>query len=309
MAESDVAPNPPLTPGPRILGIDPSVAERRVRLERSWERAVEAHANGSVVSGVVGAPIAGGFAADVDGVAAFLPASQVVAPDGGSADRLAKTRVSVVVVDVDAKRRRLVVSQRRALDIERRRKRDALFASLAIGQRHDATVVRLAPFGAFVDIGGPQGLVPIGELALERVERVEDVAAVGDRFAVDVIRIDEGGRKIAFSRKSALPDPWRDHADLLRVGAEVAGTVVTREPRLGVELAPGVVGTFREGDVDPAEYAIGERVDVVVRFVDRRQRRIGLTTTHAIAGTASSADAGAFATLGEELRARFGERA
>jgi len=119
-----------------------------------------------------------------------------------------------------------------------------------------------------------------------------------------VLRIDEGGRKIALSRKNALPDPWRDHADVVRPGAVVEGTVVSKEigkdAGLRVEIAPGIIGAIRDSDANPDEYAIGEKVEVTVRFADRRTRKIRLGTTYAapqIAATSSG-----FAPLGAELR-------
>jgi small subunit ribosomal protein S1 len=179
--------------------------------------------------------------------------------------------------------RRIVVSQRRALDDLRRAKRNEFLRSLRIGQLHEGSVVRLAPFGAFVDIGGIEGLVPMSELAFERVDKVEDVLKVGERVAVSVLRIEEGGKKIGLSRKNALPDPLRDHAALLRPGTVVEGKVVAKDPRLQVEIAPGLVGSVRESDADPAEYEIGEAIEVAVRYVDRRNRRVVLTTMHGAA--------------------------
>ena len=97
-----------------------------------------------------------------------------------------------------------------------------------------------------------------------------------------MIRIEEGGKKIALSRKNALPDPWRDHAGVLKQGSTVQGKVVAKDPRLQVELAPGVVGSVRENDANPADYEIGEAMEVIVRRVDRATRRITLSTVNAM---------------------------
>jgi small subunit ribosomal protein S1 len=139
------------------------------------------------------------------------------------------------------------------------------------------------------------------ELAFERVEKASDVVKVGDRLPVEVLRLEEGGKKITLSRKSALPDPWRDHADVLQRGSMVEGKVVAKEPRLQVELAPGVVGSVRESDANPADYEIGETIEVAVRNVDRRTRRITLGTAH---GAATSSSSTGFAPLGVELARR-----
>jgi predicted RNA-binding protein with RPS1 domain len=285
-------PKPPLTPE--------QLAQQEAARERAaavWIRISGAKESGESISGRVRSEVKGGLILDVEGFRAFLPASQTRIAKGEPLATLVNTVVSVKVLDVDDKRKRLVVSHRRAMESDRRAARASLLQSLSIGETREAKVVRLADFGAFVDLGGVDALVPIGELAFERVEKVSDVVNVGDTFTVKVLRIDEGGRKIAASRKGALADPWRDHGDLLKTGNVVEGKVVGKEPRLQVEIAPGVVGSISDRDADPAEYEIGEAVEVTVRGVDYRQRRLRLSTLH-VAQTFTSSG---FAPLGKEL--------
>jgi len=206
------------------------------------------------------------------------------------------------ILDIDAGRRRAVVSARRAREDDRRRKRADLLRDLQPGQRREVTVLRLTDFGAFVDLGGVDGLIPMSELALERVERASDVLTVGDKLEVEVLRVDENGKKISLSRKNALPDPWRDHAALLRIGNVLEGTVIAKEPRLSIELAPGVVGVMRDSDADPTDYALGEKVEVAIRTVDRRTRRLTLASPYACA--AALPQTSGFAPLGQELESR-----
>jgi ribosomal protein S1 len=277
--------------------------ERRQRVQQAWERVVNARENGEVLTGTVTASVKGGLLVDVGGIRGFLPASQVRAQAGTAIDTLVKTKLQLKVIDIDQNRRRIVVSNRRALEDERRAKRGELLRSLEVGQVREAVVVRLADFGAFVDLGGIDGLIPMGELAFERVEKASDVVTIGEQLSVQVLRIDEGGKKIALSRKNVLPDPWRDHADLLRSGSTVEGKVVAKEPRLQVEIAPGVIGSVRESDANPADYEIGETIEVTVRSVDRRTRRINLTTLLGAALIPQQSSSG-FAPLGVELRQR-----
>jgi small subunit ribosomal protein S1 len=303
VAEALVAEPPPVaTPGPRTVGFDRSVEERKQRAEQHWLHVSGAQQSGEALEGTVTATVKGGLLVDVGGIRGFLPASQTRLEAGAALESLVKTKVPLVVIDVDGKRRRIVVSQRRALDDQRRSKRAALLRSLQVGQLHEGVVVRLAPFGAFVDIGGVEGLIPMSELAFERVERAEDVLKVGDRLPVAILRLDESGKKIGLSRKNALPDPLRDNAALLKPGNVIEGKVVGKDGRLEVEIAPGVTGSVRESDADPAQYEIGETVEVSVRYVDRRNRRIVLTTLHGAAAVAPQSTG--FASLGEELRRR-----
>jgi ribosomal protein S1 len=300
-----------VTTAPRSLGIDPAVVERKRRAQESWEHAVAAHASGEVVEGTVTASVKGGLLVDIAGVRGFLPASQASPGAGVGIETLVKQKLPLKIIDVDVARKRVVVSHRRAAESQKRNGRTTFLKALAVGQRYTVTVVRLADFGAFVDIGsGVDGLVPMSELAFERVEKVGDLLAIGDTFEATVIRIDEGGRKIALSRKNALPDPWRDHADIVRIGATVEGKVVGKEPRLQVEIAPGVVGAVRESDADPAEYEIGEAIEVSIRNLDRRTRKITLTTMHgaAAAAAANSSRSSGFAPIGEELMNRAKKR-
>jgi small subunit ribosomal protein S1 len=284
---------PPPKPAPKK-----DTEELRRRAQAAWENVTNAKESGASVSGFVTAAVKGGLLVDVGSIRGFLPASQVRVAKDATIESLVRTKVPLKVLDTDQARRRVVVSHRRALDDERRRRREEILGSLAIGQVRDVVVVRLADFGAFVDLGGVDGLIPMSELALERIEKAADAVAIGDRFAATVLRIDDGGRKIALSRKSTLPDPWRDHAALLRGGATIEGTVVAKEPRLTVEIAEGITGSVRANDADPADYEIGEKIEVVVRSVDRRTRRITLALPYA--GTVQATSSG-FAPLGEEL--------
>ncbi len=293
-------PRPPARPFVKLS--DEEVEAQRERAAASWDAVVAARDDRTIVSGSVISAVKGGLLVDIGGIRGFLPASQVRAPEGGTLESLVKTVLPLKVLELDAGRRRAVVSSRRALEDERRAKRAELLGSLSAGQRREGTVVRLTDFGAFVDLGGIDGLIPMSELALERVEKTADVLGVGERVEVEVLRVDEGGKKISLSRKNALPDPWRDHADLLRLGNVVEGKVVAKEPRLSIELAPGVVGTMRDSDADPADYELGESVEVSIRTVDRRSRRLTLGTPYAAAVTRPQQSG--FAPLGEELRRR-----
>jgi small subunit ribosomal protein S1 len=275
-------------------------SEGRERAQAAWQRLVDAKASGETTHGKVKSPVKGGLLVEIEGYRGFLPASQVGVPKGTPIESLVNAEVPLKVIDVDQQRKRVVVSHRRAQQEERRASRAALIRSLKVGEEREATVARLADFGAFVDLGGVDALIPASELAFERVNKPSDVVSIGERLKVRVLRIEDGGKKIAVSRKGALPDPWRDHADLLRQGKVVEGKVVSKEPRLEVEIAEGIVGTIGERDANPEDYEIGEAVEVTVRSVDYRNRRLRLSLPH----SAASFSSGSFAPLGVELNER-----
>jgi ribosomal protein S1 len=306
VAEAPVAEAPvaevPAKPAP-----DPAVLARqqeaRARAQAAWASLVDAKTSGVTVHGSIKSAVKGGLLVDVTGFRGFLPASQVGVPKGTPIETLVGTQAPFKVLDVDEGRKRVVVSHRRATQEERRNARNDLLRSLKVGDERPATVVRLTDFGAFVDLGsGIDALIPLRELALEHVEKAGDVVSTGEQLNVRIIRIDDKGKKIAASRRALLPDPWREHSAVLTQGNTVTGTVVAKEPRLQVEVAPGVVGSISDREADPAEYEIGESVEVTIRSVDMRNRRIRLSTMHAAAVTSSHSSG--FAPLGIELGSR-----
>jgi small subunit ribosomal protein S1 len=290
-------PPPPITAAPQV----DENAERRKRAQAAWERLVGARESGQTVEAQVRTLVKGGLLVDIDGYRGFLPASQTGLPKGSPLDTLVGTTIALKVIDVDEGRKRVVVSQRRAMQDERRAARTELLASLRVGQEREVRVVRLVDFGAFVDLGsGIDALIPVSELAFERVEKPGDVVKIGETLKVRVIRVENGGKKIAVSRKGALSDPWRDSSAILQRGKTVEGKVVRKDRGLEVEVAPGVVGLVSDRDANPDEYEIGETLEVTIRSVDVRTRRLRLNTPHAAAVSFSNQHG--FAPLGAELK-------
>lgn len=274
--------------------------ERRKAAQANWQRLVDAKNSGDTVEGLVKTPVKGGLLVDISGYRGFLPASQTGVAKGTPLDTLVKTTVPLKVLDVDEARKRVVVSHRRAMQEQRRGARQELIRSLKVGEERESTVVRLTDFGAFVDLGsGVDALVPVSELAFERVEKPSDVVHVGEKMTVRILRVEQNGKKIAASRKGALSDPWREHAEMLKQGKTIEGKVIAKDRRLDVELAPGVTGSISDREVNPEDYEIGETIEVTVRSIDFRNRRLRLGSPHtaAAAGRASAS----FAPLGAEL--------
>ncbi|MFN2448730.1 MAG: S1 RNA-binding domain-containing protein [Candidatus Baltobacteraceae bacterium] len=310
-APAAAAPAPPAAPRKpqpspeEIAARQAANEERRKKAQATWERLVNAKSSGEMVQAVVKTAVKGGLLVDVEGYRGFLPASQTGVAKGTPLDSIVGTSVALKVIDVDDTRKRLVVSHRLAQQEERRAARSDLLQSLKVGEERDATVVRLADFGAFVDLGsGIDALIPASELAFERVEKPGDVVKIGERLKVRVLRIDQGGKKIAVSRKGALADPWRDHSAVLQRGKTVEGRVVGKERGLEVEIAPGIIGSVSDREANPEEYEIGETVEVTIRSADYRTRRVRLSTMHS-AQTFSSTS---FAPLGAELKIPIDEQ-
>jgi small subunit ribosomal protein S1 len=274
--------------------------ERRKAAQANWQRLVDAKTSGETVEGLVKTPVKGGLLVDISGYRGFLPASQTGVAKGTPLETLVKTSVPLKVLDVDEARKRVVVSHRRALQEQRRGERQELIRALKVGEERESTVVRLTDFGAFVDLGsGVDALVPVSELAFERVEKPSDVVHVGEKMKVRILRVEQNGKKIAASRKGALSDPWREHAEVLKQGKTIEGKVIAKDRRLDVEIAPGVTGSISDREVNPEDYEIGETIEVTVRSIDFRNRRLRLGNPHAAAASRQSSTA--FAPLGAEL--------
>jgi len=188
----------------------------------------------------------GGITVDIDGARGFCPLSQIdVAKVEDPAPLVGKV-LEFLVTEVDAARNNAVLSRRRFLLREQQHKAKERLASLAPGQDVEGTVTRLEPFGAFIDLGGLEGLAHVTELAHARVGHPRDVVAVGDRVQARILKVEpapKGRTRVSLSLKAATPDPWATAAERFTPGSRVSGVVV-RLTDFGafVNLAPGIDG-------------------------------------------------------------------
>lgn len=254
----------------------------------SLEPLRQARAAGLPVRGKVTATNSGGLAVDVDGVRSFCPLSQVdlqrvedVAPFVGRV-------LEFLVTEVDESRHRVILSRRGVLAREQAEQAKAKLAQLAVGQELEGRVTRLEPFGAFVDLGGIEGLVHVSELSHSRIAHARDVVAVGDTVKVRVLKVegaDERRPRVSLSLRATTPDPWADAAGKFSAGMRVSGVVV-RLADFGafVNLAPGVDGLVHVSQVSDQRIAHvrdvlspGQSVDVVVLAVEPERKRISLS--------------------------------
>jgi len=197
------------------------------------------------------------------------------------------------VIEVDRRRRRLVMSQMLAEREYRDGRREELFSSLKVGDIIEGEVRNLRPFGAFVDIGGADGLLHVSEIGWSPIGHPREALTVGEKIQVQVIRLDPKEQRIALSRKRALPNPWDNIEQHYRSGDIVSATI-TRVVDFGAfaQLEPGVEGLIHISelaDIAVAEplktIAAGDEVKVKVLRVDSRRQRIGLSRRQAEGGT------------------------
>ncbi len=258
---------------------------RRARAETTWIEAAHKQESGEVMEADVREQNKGGLIVNVLGLRGFLPSSQVGRAYAGNLDQLVNQRIPVKVLEVNRKRNRLIVSQKAAEDEDRARRREDLFSRLGVGDEVSGTVSGITSYGAFVDIGGADGLIHISELSWDRVSRVNDVIQLGDEVRVKVIKLDPDSNRISLSLRQLQQDPWERLLQSAPVGTIVEGTV-TKTKKYGafLQILPGIEGLLHISELswDHVEKTedvlkVGETVQVKVIGVDSARRRVSLS--------------------------------
>ena len=255
--------------------------------QQDWLRAQEFLESGDVCQARVTEVNRGGVIVPFGRIRGFVPNSHLTSvPRGLRGDRLRRAKsdlvgqvLSLAVLEVDQRRRRLVLSER----VAGRRQRQQLLETLTEGEVRTGVVRNLVEFGAFVDLGGVDGLIHISELDWRHVEHPSEVLSVGDEVEVYVLSVDRERERIGLSRKRLLPDPWPLVAKRLHVGQKVEGTV-TNVARFGVfvDVGDGVEGLVHVseipgGDASCAGLEPGSPVTVRVLKIDQWRQRIALS--------------------------------
>jgi small subunit ribosomal protein S1 len=263
------------------------------RAYEDWIKAQELMESGEIISVTVTGHNKGGVVGSFGSIQGFIPASQITSlrprghgeQDGSDLAELVGKELPVKVIEVNRRRRRLILSERAAQREWRTAQRERLLSELREGDVRTGTVSNLCDFGAFVDLGGIDGLVHISELSWEHVNHPRDVLHVGQEVEVEVLRVDQERQRIGLSLKRTQPDPWKSITSRFSAGQLTEG-VVTHLAKFGafVELEPGVEGLVHiselaDGNVeDPGQVVNeGERLTVLILDVDAEQRRISLS--------------------------------
>ncbi|MFZ7126121.1 MAG: 30S ribosomal protein S1 [Desulfobacterales bacterium] len=276
-----------------VVGID----ESQIRLSKAISGAGgiallrEAYENRVPVDGKVTETCKGGYRVQILQRRAFCPGSQMdLRPSGKPDDHVGQTH-RFLVTQLDERGRNIVLSRRKLLEAEREEQRKETLASLAEGDIREGTVVKLMPYGAFVEIGpGLEGMVHISELSWSRVEKPEQVCREGETLAVKVLKIESGGKRISLSARQVETDPWETVAERFQPGQAVGGKV-TRLAGFGafVEIAPGIEGLVHLSEMSYVKRVIkpdeivspGQTVTVVIKDIDTASRRVSLSLKEA----------------------------
>jgi small subunit ribosomal protein S1 len=247
-------------------------------------------ATGMTVEAVVTGTNKGGLSVQVNGIRGFMPISQIDLYRVENAEQYVGQRLRCEVQEVKPDERNLVVSRRILLEREREESREKLWKELAEGQVRQGVVRNIKEFGAFVDLGGVDGLLHIGEMSWARVKHPSDVVQLGQSIKVVVLKIDRESRKLSLGLKQLQASPWDNIHDKYPLGSRVKGKV-TRVQDFGafVELEPAVEGLIHISELSPSRVRRvidivkpDQEVEVVVVSLDPGQRRIGLSLKAAL---------------------------
>ena len=261
------------------------LSKRRLDINKGWEEIEAARENEAVVEGFVTEDNKGGVVVSVKGVRVFVPASQTGLPRETPMSELLKQKVRLVITEVNRARRRVVGSISRVTRAERAAAAEKVWAEIEDGKRYTGTVKSLTSYGAFVDIGGVDGMVHISELSWSRIKHPSEVVKVGDAVDVYVISADKEKKKISLGMKDHSQDPWTVFTTTYQVG-DTANVRIVKLMTFGAfaEVVPGVDGLIhisqladhrveKPGDV----VAEGDKVDVKITDVDMENKKISLS--------------------------------
>jgi len=260
------------------------LSKKAVDADKAWEDLQEKYDQGTVFETEIKEIVKGGLVVDV-GLRGFIPASLVetyfVEDFSDYKDKVLKVKV----VDLNKEQNRVILSHRAVVEEENDQRKQELLETIEEGQVLEGVVQRLTNFGAFVDLGGVDGLVHISQLAHEHVDKASDVVSEGDTIEVEVLSIDRDSERISLSRKKVIPGPWENISEKISPG-DILDGVVKRLVNFGafVELLPGVEGLVHVSQIanrhigTPEEVLeVNETVKVKVLSVDEDEERISLS--------------------------------
>src|SRR5947209_339336 len=264
------------------------LSKKKADFMRVWERIREAHEKDEAVSGTLVKKIKGGVVVDLMGVDAFLPGSQIALRRVPNIDELLGQSFEFKIIKLNKRRRNIVVSRRVLLEAERKTKRDVLMKELQVGQVRKGIVKNITDFGAFIDLGGVDGLLHITDMSYGRVSHPSEMVHIGQEVEVKVLDIDWERERISLGLKQLQAYPWKNVAAKYPVGTRVQGKVVSiTNYGAFVELEPGIEGLVHISEMSwtrnvrhPSKIvSIGETIEAVVLKVDETEEKVSLGMT------------------------------
>lgn len=271
------------------LGGENGLILSKTRADRlvAWEKVEKVKEEKQIIEVEILQVIKGGLLTTAFGLRGFIPASQIALHFVKDLNEFVGQKVEVEIMEADPKKQRLVLSRRSVLEAQREQKREEALASIVEGEKRTGVVKRLVDYGAFIDIGGVDGLAHISDLSWDHIKNPADVLSVGQEVEVLVKAFDPETKRISLSIKDTVRDPWFDKAEKYPVGSYVKGKIVKlTDFGAFMEIEPGFDGLIRMRELSPKHItkaseavSVGDEVTVKVIHVDMDNKKVALSIT------------------------------
>ena len=268
------------------------LSREKAKRHEAWVELEKAYEDKATIKGIINGKVKGGFTVEVNSVRAFLPGSLVDVRPVRDTTHLEGKELEFKVIKLDAKRNNVVVSRRAVIEAESSAERETLLANLEEGHEIKGIVKNLTDYGAFVDLGGVDGLLHITDMAWKRVKHPSEIVNVGDEINVKVLKFDKEKQRVSLGMKQMGNDPWQEIASRYPEGTKINGQVTNlTDYGCFVEIEDGVEGLVHVSEMDwtnknihPSKVVnLGDTVDVMVLEIDEERRRISLGLKQCIA--------------------------
>lgn len=252
------------------------LSKKRADLKNALDRIQNAFSNNEALEGIVSAQVKGGLLVDL-GISGFVPVSHIKKEAIRNLDSYVGSKVRFKVIEFDRKKRELILSLRKVEEDEKKEKREKLLNRLLEGEIIEGKIIKLTDFGAFVDIGGMDGLIPISEISYKKIKHPRDVLKKGEVVSVSVIKVDRENKKVSLSLKNALPSPWEDIHKKLSIGSVVSGNVSRVMPEWAFVAIEDVEGFLPKREMDNEALKEGQEVKVKIIELNPKSERMTLS--------------------------------
>lgn len=258
-----------------------TLSYKKVALAYAWKELEELKEQDATVEGTVAAVVRGGVLVDVKGVRGFIPSSHLRAKD---IDNIVGQTIEMKILTLDSHQNNFILSNKKVYSDATEENKEAMFSKLEVGQVVKGEVVRITDFGAFIDIGGMDGLLPLSQMSWRWVDHPSDILKIADTINVEIIGIDNEKQRVSLSLKNLEADPWNEAKDKLKEGDKVEG-LVTRIKNFGafVEVFPGVEALLPMNELSEYQSSkgiivnVGDKVNTTIIKFQPEDRRISLS--------------------------------
>ncbi|MBI3009684.1 MAG: 30S ribosomal protein S1 [Candidatus Omnitrophica bacterium] len=260
------------------------LSKHKADRQKGWDRIINNFKEGDTIDGRPARKVKGGLMVDI-GIEAFMPASLASFKGYANLDGLVGQPLKFIIIKISRARKNIVVSHRDYLVREKDSQRQRLIESLTVSERRTGTVKNLTDFGAFIDLGGVDGLLHIGDISWGRIGHPSDVLSVGQQVDVVILSVDRQANKVSLGLKQLFPSPWQHAEERYPVGSKVKGKIVNLVPYGAfVEVEPGVEGLVHVSELSwskrvnhPSELLqVGQEIEAAVLAVDAKNQRLSL---------------------------------